>query len=256
MPDVASAVAARSRDLRPWTVAQLLAVDEVMNRGQVSIDGGPAVWLPMSLTAYEDITTVFVTLDPFDSGVGPYISGACGQQPAAQVPPPPPPQPPADTPDPVTRTVIVRPTWSGTWRNIRSAYDRWNESRYGGRSTLYQGSSFGSGTLVGLATYGSQVTALGALTITEVIVTTKIATGSGTVVLQGAPHPSRPAGAPAPTGDTASGTTAVALTAAMREDLRTGAARSLVAVGSAYRGTYGTSRADGMALRITYTRPA
>lgn len=237
-------------DPRSWCTARLLApVNNTTNRALVSIDGSAGVWLPFLPGVYTNITTVFVDLDRH---AGARVTGPCYAEDPVVVPPA-----PAPDPDPQPDiTVVIRPTWSGTWRSIRSAYDRWNTDRYGGRSTLYQGAAFGSGTLVGLAVYGDQVAALGAASISSIVVTTKLATGSGDVTLQGTPAGSQPGGSPAPTGETATGTAQVALTAAMREAFRTGSAKSLATVGVAYRGTYGTSAADGMALTVMYKRPA
>lgn len=243
-------------DTRPWVIARLLSVDTVNRRATVSIDDGEAVSLRYVPDNYTGITTVFVLMDPTGSGAGQLVLGPCGTEDADTLPPPPPAPPAPGTPSLVERTVVVRPTWSGTYRSIRSAWDRWNTGRYGGRSTLYQGDSFGSGPLVGLATYGNQIVALGAVSISAIVATTPLATGGGTVTLQGAPHAFQPGGAPTPAGSTASGDGNVTLPADIREALRTGAAKSLATVGGNYRATYGTSRADGLALRITYRRPA
>lgn len=252
---IGAAYALAGEAARPTLVtARLLApVDTATNRAQVSLFGSEAAWLPFVPGTYTDITTVFVAWSP---GTGHVVVGPCYQEDAASVPAPPPPPPAASDPSPVLDKALIRPTSSGTYRHVRSAWDRWNTGRYGGASTLYQGDAFGSGQLTGLATYGDQVTALGALEITSIVVTTPLATGSGSVVLQGAPHASRPSGAPAPTGSTASGTTSVSLPADMREALRTGSAKSLATVGASYRGTRGTSHPSGMALAVTYKRPA
>lgn len=170
----------------------------------------------------------------------------------------------APTPPTETVTVTIRPTWSGTYRHNRSAWDRWNVDRYGGRSTLYQGSAHGSGSLTGLAVYGTRVRDLGAISITRIEVTLR---GAGlvegsypSITVQGSPHGSKPSGAPSSSGDTASGspgksgTAKVALPSSVREAFRTGDVRGLALVGSGYGAVRGTSAADGMALRITYTR--
>lgn len=256
MINLQTALAPPPGDRRPWVVARLLGIDETLNRAQVSIDGGDPVWLRYTPGAYDGITTVYVMRDPYRTGSGQLVVGPAYAEDPAEVPPPPPPPPAPATPSPKTFTAVIRPTWSGTYRNMRNAWDRWNTERssYGGRSTLYQGSSFGSGTLVGLATYGSQVTALGALEITSIVVTTALATGSGSVALQGAPHSSRPKGGPSPSGATANGNSSVTLTADMQEAFRTGTVKALASVGGSYRATFGTARADGMALRVTYRK--
>lgn len=254
MTDIASALV-RSGDRRMWTVGQLLGVDTAANRLLVSVDGSPSVALPFVPGAYDGITTVFVLRDPDGSGAGQMVLGPCYSMP--EPPPPPPPQDdPAQPPALVTQTVTVRPTWSGTWRVVRSAWDRWNTDRYGGRSTLYQGSAYGSGDLIGLAVYGEQLVSLGATEITRVVVSTPLATGSGDATVQGSPHGSKPSGAPTVSGATASGASAVELDASVREAMRTGSVKGLATVGASYRGTYGTSKANGMSLAVTYTRPA
>lgn len=236
---------------RQWSPAQLLAVDSGTNQAQVSIDGGSAVWLPMLASNYDTATVVAVGFDPL---VGPLVLGPIGTQ--LEPPPAPAPAPAPDEASTVTDTAVIRPTWSGTWRVIRSAWDRWNVDRYGGRSTLWQGSGFGSGTLVGLATYGSQIVNLRALSIQSVRVNIVRAYGSGTVVLQGSPHGSQPSGAPSSSGSTASGSDNIPLPSDVREGMRTGSVRGLALVGSTYLGVAGTSSASGMSLSITYTRRA
>jgi hypothetical protein len=245
-------------DLRPFVVARLLDINTVTNLAQVSIDGSDAVWLPFWPGTYTNITTVWVLRDPYNSGSGQVVAAPCYAEPPADVPPPPsaPPAPGTAEPAPTNRTALIRPTYSGTYRVIRSAWDRWNVNRYGGSSTLYQGDAFGSGTLIGLATYGNQVSALGALTISKIVVTTELATGSGNVTLQGSPHASRPAGAPSSSGSTSSGSSSVTLHSSICEGLRTGAFKGLCTVGANYRATYGKARATGMVMAVTYTRPA
>lgn len=247
-----------SGDRRPWVIASLLAVDTVANRASVSIDGSLAVWLPYVPGTYTGATTVFVLRDPHSSGAGQLVLGPAGVEAVPAVPPPAAPAAP-EAQDPLgageQATVLIRPTWSGTYRVIRAAWDRWNTDRYGGRSTLYQGDSFGSGTLKGMAVYGTAVRDLGALRIVSIVVSTPIATGSGSVVLQGSPSGTKPAGAPSVSGATASGTTSVSLPSPVCESFRTGDLRGLVSNGASYRGTYGTSKANGMTLAVTYIRP-
>lgn len=256
----AQAVAAAAGMPSPLTrIAQLVATGA--STATVSIDGSPPFTLPAILPGmYEGYTTVVVLCDPRD-GRGLWVLGPAGVQAS---PPEPPPEPSGTT----TFQATISPTWSGTWRTIRNAWDRWNVTRYGGRSDLYQGSAYDSGALVGLATYGDQIANLGATSLTSVVLSVQ-RNGSGgdaAVTVQGSPHGSPPAGAPSGAGETASSgvlaasgtgsTGEIALTAAMREALRTGAAKGLVLVGATYAGVFGTSRADGMALRVSGTRPA
>lgn len=161
----------------------------------------------------------------------------------------------------ITKTVTITPTWSGSYRHRYSRWDDWNQYNYGGRSTLWQGSKYGSGDMTGLATYGSRVTALRADEITKIEVTLRgvgLNSDHPSIVLQGSPHASKPGGAPSSSGATASGQTGtsstakVLLPAALREAFRTGDVRALATVGSGYGAVRGTSAADGMALKITY----
>lgn len=249
--NLAGALAPTHGDRRPFVPARLLAMDTNTNRAQVVINEAFPVWLPFVPGMYTNITTVWVLTDPHGSGSGQLVLGPCYQEELA------PSEPPkiADIP-PTVATAVIRPLGSATYRHIRSAWDRWNVSMYGGRTTLYQGDAYGSGPLTGLAWYGDQVANLGALEITAVSVATPLATGSGQVTLRGAPHSSQPGGAPAPTGESASGDGSVGLTAGMREALRTGAAKSLATVGGNYRATFGAAHPSGMTLSITFTRSA
>jgi len=172
-----------------------------------------------------------------------------------------------EAPPTETATATIFPTWSGTWRVDRAAWDRWNIDRdeYGGRSTLYQGDAHGSGTLIGLAVYGTQVRDLGALSIERIRV---VLHGASLVeasypqidVRGSAQGTAAPSGGPVATGDTVtgypgkSGVYKTSLTATQREDLRTGALRGLVLTGTGYAAVLGTDTADGMALLIDYTR--
>lgn len=167
-------------------------------------------------------------------------------------------------PETVTRTVTVHPTWTGTYRP-GYGWGAWSTPGDGGPSTLYQGTGPGSGQLVGLATYGNRITALDAETITSATVLIRRAsTGANQpvrrrVILQGAEHPSQPAGGPEPAGPRVAArpvadTYAVPLPAELTEAMRTGQVRSLAAVGDTYTAIRGTSSPDGMSLRITYTR--
>ena len=63
-----------------------------------------------------------------------------------------------------------------------------------------------------------------------------------------------PAGPPSSSGASSSGVGAVPLDSTICDGLRTGTFKGLALVGAAYVAVYGTSRADGMALNITYTR--
>lgn len=167
---------------------------------------------------------------------------------------------------PKTETVktTIKPSASGTYRDA-GGWDRWNTGRYGGRTTLYQGSGHGSGPLKGWAGYGNKVKNLGAVEITKIVVLLRgagLATaGSGPAVsLQGSPHGSRPGGKPSSSGSTASGTpkrkgtAKVTLPSNTYEAWRTGGIAGLCTVGSGYEAVLGAGSADGMSLEITYKK--
>lgn len=168
----------------------------------------------------------------------------------------------------VTRQAVILPAWSGSWSTRYSRWDTWNTSRYGGRSTLWQGDGYGSGVMRGLAVYGDQVVNLGAVQIDSISAAVYRADSSvsaGKVpVLQAASDGAKPAGAPNLGGATASGPALtpgngaqVALPGAVLEGYRTGAYKGLATVGNDYAGFSGTPdrapvRADGMALTVIY----
>lgn len=248
--------------------------------GTVDVDGTTYELPVVASSEYVIDSDVWVLRNPYD-GVPYLIAGATELASAAATTPPPSDPSPSDPSDletiptpgdepasSVTRTATIRPTWSGTYRYDRSAYDRWNADRtvYGGRSTLYQGSGHGSGTLKGLAVFGNQITALNASEITAMSVVLRGADLSETsypsITIQPSASGSKPSGAPSSTGTTFSGSPGragkvlVALDAPTRESFRTGALKGLALVGASYGAVRGTSAADGMALHITYTTPA
>jgi hypothetical protein len=234
---------------RPWSVAQLLAINSTTNRAQVSVDGGPAVWLPFcgAVAIYSGITTVNVLRDPLGSGSGQLVLGPNGTQVT------PPAAPPAQAPTSVQKTVVIRPSDSGTWSAKWGRFYAWNVGRYGGSTTLYQASFGVSGALSGIAVYGNQLKALGASSIDAITLHVPLATGSGTVQVQETSQGSL-SGAPSPSGATASGTGTIALGSTIRNNLRTGATKGLVLVGVAYLAVKGKASANGMAMTVTYTR--
>ena len=220
----------------------------------VTLDGVAHV-LPYMAGAYGTLPrAVWVSLDDWGTPVLVWGPSAVGDQSA----PPPAPAPS----DGATVQVVqaVGPQWSGSWRATRSAWDRWNTDRYGGRSTLYQGNGHGSGPMVGLATYGDQLVNLGAISIDRVQVAVRpvgLASGSPAVTVQGSPHGSRPGGAPSASGATASGMGGLLdLPGSVAEGMRTGAVRGLATVGGAYSAVAGAGNGDGMVLTVTYTRRA
>lgn len=165
----------------------------------------------------------------------------------------------------VSATATITPQWSGTFRT-GYGWDSWNTTRYGGRSDIYQGNGFNSGTLIGLATYGDQLVNLGAVSIDEITMSAKKTDTNGlsaALAVQGSAHASKPGGAPSGSGDVAATSTvgpgawgALAFSAAMRNAFRTGAAKGLVAVGSAYGGFGGTATPGSFVLQVRYTKNA
>lgn len=256
LEDGREAAAAQVPGVRPGgstsihAIAQLLGIDTVAQRAAVSIDGSQPMTLPYLPGAYAGITTVLVLVNPLEGGRAVYVLGPVGTQ-APELVPLIPPAPPAST----TATAVILPIWSGTWRSVRSAWDRWNVGSYGGRSDLYQGNAYGSGPLRGLAVYGDQIVNLGATSILSASVTLVRSNNAGLPRVQGSPSGDpAPAGPPSSSGSTYEGVGDVELGPDLCEDLRTGAAKGLALVGPQYVGVFGTSRADGMALKITYTR--
>lgn len=234
-----------------WRPGVVTVINAPSSRLTVTVDGVSMV-LPYVSGTYTVSGNVAVFLDPA-STLGGIVLGPLGNPPVAPVAPGAPVAPVA--PGVGTFTALILPTWSGSWRAIRAAYDRWNTSAYGGASSLYQGDAFGSGAMTGVAVYGDQVVGLGAIAITAMTVHSVIATGSGTPVFQGTPQGTAYPGAPAPSGSTASGTGDVDLVASgIAEAMRTGAVKGLCTVGGSYLAVRGTSLADGMALAVTYTK--
>lgn len=168
----------------------------------------------------------------------------------------------------VDRQAIILPQWSGSWRANYGRWDTWNTDRYGGRSTLWQGSGYGSGPMTGLAVYGDQIVNLGAVQITRILASVYRADSSDyagkVAVLQPAADGGKPGGAPSVGGATAAtpgltpgGGVQVDLPGSVFEGFRTGAFKGLATVGGDYMGVSGTPErdpvhADGMALTVQY----
>jgi hypothetical protein len=234
-----------------WRPGVVTAIDAPNSRLTVTVDDATMV-LPHMAAAYTVAGNVAVLLDPA-STFGGIVLGPLGNPPATPAAPAPPTTPIAPTV--ATFQALILPTWSGSWSARVPAYDRWNTSRYGGPSSLYQGNQYGSGPMTGIAVYGDQVAGLGALSITAMTVASTIATGSGSPVFQGCAQGTPYPGAPAPSGATASGVGQVDLVASgIAEAMRTSAIKGICTVGGTYLAVRGTSLADGMALSLTYTK--
>jgi len=253
-------------------VGKITAVDAGNNRATVTVVGGSFVLPYIPLTTFAVGNEVYVLREPQFGGQPTLILGPCNV-------PPPPPAPALDDPAPVpppsppaefeTVSTTILPSSTGTYRDDRGAWDRWNTTRYGGRSTLYQGASppwSSEGPFIGLACYGNQVKNLGATSIGSIEVLLR---GAGlslasypSITVKGSPHGSRPAGSPSSSGDTATGSPGkssavwVSLPSTVRSAFLSGSVKGLVLTGLGYNAVRGTSAADGMALKITYTCPA
>lgn len=252
---LASAVAAPGPgDRRMWAVGRVLEVDGGAARLRVRVDGGQA-WLPHVAGTYTVDDSVVVLRDPV---AGQVVLGQIGALAAEEV---------LDTSTGSgveVATVLVRPTWSGTWRVDRSAWGRWTTIASSDLTDLYQGSGSGSGTLYGLAVYGAQLSGLGATSVLRARVHL-IHNGSGygatTFTVRPTAASSQPAGAPTFAGDTVvsasigpGGRTTVDLPASVATGLGDGTYGSLGLVGAGYGGVRGANHPEGMAVEFTFER--
>lgn len=250
-------------DPRTIRTGLVLSVNSSARRVVVSIDGSSGSSMPYTGDAadYSAGMAVAVMRTPGTPGMNQWCIGSAGIPLDGDIP---------DVDEgpstSVTVTRTISPTWSGTWRDDRSAWDRWNTSSYGGRSTLYQGDGHGSGDLTGLATYGQQIVALNATAITSMTLTLKGASLSEasypTITVQGATNGYKPAGAPTTAGSTfngspgRSGTDTVTINSTVREAFRVGTYKGIALVGASYGAVRGTATAGAMTLTITYTKAA
>lgn len=241
-------------DRSPVVVARLLTEPDTDNRCTISIAGSDPLVVPAVPSTYTGVTSVYVTMQ---DGKPVVVTAPAGTPVFTSD---------APTGDPVVEAVssrIIQPTVSGTWRADRSAWDRWNEA-----TDVYQAGSASSGTLSGIACYGSQITALGATSITRAVLTL-VSNGAGltssfAAAIKGATYASLPAGAPTLAATTTSVTVpgygfdgsvvSVELDATTRENLRTGTWRALgLGTTGTYGGTRGTRDSRGWVLSLDYT---
>ncbi len=227
-------------------VGAVTDVSQDGTRVSVSVLGSDPVSLPATASVWSGVSTAHVLMD------------AATGRPVHVLGPATAPVEPVRAQDPaqagqaltLTRTAVVVPQWSGTWRQGQG-WDQWNTGRYGGRTDLYQG-SWGS-SFQGLATYGATVTSLGATALTSAALTL---TGNGsnraswTAVVQAADWS---AGGPTPSGPTVTVTVAGAATStvdvtALAAELLRG--RGLALVGGDYGAVGGTGAS--MSLALTY----
>jgi hypothetical protein len=241
----------------------LVDIDAVTNRALVSVNGAEGIWMPYADATYVEGEMVMVSRNPMPGATAMYCLGPIGGTPGVTLP-----TAPGAGATTEQAIAVISPEWTGTWRAIRSAYDRWNIDRasYGGRPTLYQGDAFGSGALTGLALYGDQIVNLGAISIESITVSLRSA---GLASEPGSPMEFRAAtntdtsGAPAVAGATMTGpalakgaTGSFDLDASVLEGFRNGTYKALATAGtgSEYNAVRGTSDADGMVLTVNYTR--
>lgn len=256
-------------DTSTWATAHLYEVDTGRNRALVSLYGSDPVWVPALPSTYTGIELVHVrtqggrpVLVEGPTTPAPVAPPQTAIDPSEPVQPRPPPASPPARFETVTK--IVRPTFTGTWSNKWAGFGHWRGSGVGHPYTLHQGADYNrSGRLLGLATYGNQVTALGAVSIDAMNVQI-IGSGTGygfTPTIQGSPHASRPSQRPLAAGNAAvaggmgpGGAQRIPFTVAMREDFRTGRSRGLRLHADSYGGVRGIDHGEGMVLRVTYTR--
>ncbi|MEV7874532.1 hypothetical protein [Microbacterium sp. NPDC089188] len=245
-----------SRPLPPVIPATVTGVTDA--RVLVTFDGG-AFTVPSVTGVYEVGGTAWVMLDDWGRpaiALGPSVE-----------PPPAQPLPPVPAQDAVvTATVTIAPQVSGTYSLRESAWDQWHTDRHDGRADIYQGDAAGSGQLRGFAGYGDQIANLGALSIDSAVLTVRrvAEAGSGSLTVRGTTHGTRPEGEPTDGAFAlasseqipAGGVGSIDLPATLRESMRTGDARGLVAVGTAYGGFGGTATPGSFTLAIRYTKAA
>ena len=253
-----------SLDVRRKVTGIVDSIDTSANRLYGSVNESQPIAMEYVAGSYTVGEMVDCTLEYLGGTVKGFVHGRTGGTPAVTLP-----TVPAAPPATVEATAVIVPERTGTWRQTR--YDNWNVSRaeYGGRSTLYQGSGFGSGQVYGLALYGDHIKNLGAIAITAMVLTIRDAalgiTSRPAMEIRAATNTDTSA-APAFTGVTmtapalASGqVSTLNIDASLFDSFRTGAIKALATVGvgtSKYNALRGTSAADGMALTITYTRAA
>jgi hypothetical protein len=254
---------AASLDTSSQVTGIVASTDTVANRLLVSVRGSDPIPMPYAAGTYTNGEMVDVSLEYVGGVINPYVRGRTGGTPGGALPTVPPSAPTTDE-----ATALILPEWTGTWDTNSSRYDNHNVGRtaYGGRATLYQGDKYGSGPLVGLATYGEQIVALDAVSIESIVVTLR---GAGlaeatypAIELQAATN-AAPSSAPSLAGTAVtgspgkSGVVNTALHPSVLEGFRIGTYKGvgLAGTGSAeYAAVRGTSDADGMALTVNYTR--
>lgn len=240
-------------DRTPVVVARLLSEPDSDNLCSVSIGGSDPLSIPAVPSTYTGVTSVYVSMH---EGRPVLVTGPAGAPTFEE-------STPSGEATTETFSATITPTVSGTWRADRSAWDRWNDA-----TDVYQAGSTLSGTLSGIACYGSQITALGAASITKARLTL-VSNGAGYVTswsaaIKGATHSSLPATAPTLAATSTSVTVpgygydgsavTVELDATTRESLRDGTWKSLgLGTTGTYGGTRGTRDSRGWVLYLEGT---
>lgn len=157
---------------RPGSDRAMVAVARVLdvaNGGTtvtVSLLGSAGITLPATVSTWTGVETAYVLLDP-STGRPIHVLGPAPAPKIAPVS--------FKPPKATTRTIAATayPIWTGT--HAPAGWNRFGAAIVGHPRDLNQGDA-GTGTLTGLATYGQQIPAIGATSITRATLT---ATGNG-----------------------------------------------------------------------------
>ena len=228
------------------TMVAVARVLDVANGGTtvtVSLLGSAGITLPAPASTWTGVATAHVLLDP-DTGRPVHVLG----------PAPAPKTAPASfkPPEASTRTITctAHPTWTGTYATTPTGWGRFNAAIVGHPRDLHQGDA-GTGILTGLATYGQQIPAIGAIKITRAALT---ATGNAakpntwTATLQCATYSDT---GPQPTGPQVTGTitgnqTSTIDVTALADGLLAG--QGIALVGAVYGGLRGVGSSMVLSL--------
>lgn len=149
------------------------------------------------------------------------------------------------------------PSSVGTYRYSKSAWNNWQPGRFGFPAVAYQGSKYGSGSLVGVFAFGDQIVGLGATSIDSAVITLRRSDGDGGIAAPVAVGVSTGvAGGGAPVGVTGTyggsgagggGGSSIVLGSDVCSALRTGAVKGIGLVGGTYSAWVGAT----LTLNIT-----
>lgn len=143
---------------------------------------------------------------------------------------------------PVRSQVQLAPSSVGTYRYSKSAWNSWQPGRFGFPAVAYQGSKYGSGTLVGVFGFGEQIVGLGASSIDSATITMRRSDADGGVIAPvavgvstGAAAGAAPVGVTGTYGGSGAGSgggSTIQLGADVCNGLRTGAVKGIGLVGT------------------------